>query len=71
MYDYDSENPYRKALAASQKHKRQSDSNTGVALVVVGLIVLGLLTFAFIGDSGIVPADLTETATGSTAALSN
>ena len=66
MPDFDRENRYRQALAASQGQRR-SDSSVGVALAVVGLIVLGLLVFAFIGDTGLAPADLTQTATGSTA----
>ena len=65
MPDFDSENRYRQALTASQSHKR-GDSSVGVALAVVGLIVLGLLVFAFIGDTGLAPADLSQTATGGT-----
>ena len=67
MQEYDPNNPYRQALAANRTHQRRSDSNVGVALVVVGLMVLGLLVFAFVGDSGVAPASLTETATGGAA----
>ena len=68
MPDFDSENRYRQALAARQSQRR-GDSSVGVALAVVGLIVLGLLVFAFIGDTGLAPADLSQTATGGTAVV--
>ena len=69
MEDFDRNNPYRQALSASHTRQRRSDSNVGAAMVVVGLIVLGVLVFAFLGDSGVVPADLSETATGGAVAI--
>lgn len=70
MQEYDPNNPYRRALAADHGRHR-SESNSGVAFVVVGLIVLGLLAFAFIGDGGVAPADLSETATGGAVAIAD
>ncbi|MEM1274104.1 MAG: hypothetical protein AAGF88_09820 [Pseudomonadota bacterium] len=42
-------------------------SGSAVALAVVGIMVLGLLVFAFLGDSTTGPAELSQTATGTTA----
>jgi len=68
MSEFDTTNPYRRALESKHAKRERSDSSAGVALIVVGLIVLGLLFFAFVGDSGLAPADLAETATGGTVA---
>ncbi|MEM9317386.1 MAG: hypothetical protein AAGA70_00065 [Pseudomonadota bacterium] len=41
----------------------QNGQGGGVAIIVVGIMVLALFVFAAFGDSGPVPADLAETAT--------
>lgn len=70
MRHHDPNNRYLEALAATNGRTARRDTSVTVVLVVLALMVLGLGTYAFVENTGFVPADLATVATGGEIAIS-